>query len=148
MSIDWHNICDSRTQFAIRDGSFGMFEFVYNYVEKDDLIKYLRLVVIVSFYLAIRQYYTKWAQTKALQRQLADDEREKKEKPSKDEQKKLEQEKKLKAEAANFGWGKKTRRDVKLQEAELVAQAETLRQRHQTAYDAAEDHDIEDLLED
>lgn len=63
------------------------------------------------------------------------------------EQKKQEKLQKLEDEAKTFGWGKTTRRNVKRQEQALAEATESLRERHQGAYDAAEDHDIEDLLE-
>lgn len=54
----------------------------------------------------------------------------------------------LEKEANEFGWGKKTRKNVKTTQAVLEQLAEETRQRHQSAYDAQEDADIEDLLED
>ncbi|QEL57995.1 hypothetical protein CJJ09_000025 [Candidozyma auris] len=55
---------------------------------------------------------------------------------------------KLDEESKTFGWGKATRRNVKRQEHLLNEAAETIQASEQSAYDAAEDHDIEDLLED
>lgn len=63
------------------------------------------------------------------------------------EQKAQEKYQKLEDEAQTFGWGKVTRRNVKKQEKALADATEALRESHQGAYDAAEDHDIEDLLE-
>ncbi|CAH2353432.1 processing of GAS1 and ALP protein 2 [[Candida] railenensis] len=125
-----------------------MFEFIYDYVEKDTFTKYLRLVIFVAAYVIFRNYYSEWAKMKQVKRQIALDEQEKLDKPEKERKEKEAQAAKLKAEAATFGWGKKTRKNVKLVERELAESATTLRERHQTSYDAQEDHDIEDLLED
>lgn len=125
-----------------------MFEFIYNYAEKEAVIKYLRLVIVVSFYLIFRQYYSTWAQKKYINDQVAKDEQEKLTKPERDEAARIAQEESLKKEAASFGWGKKTRNNVNTQQAILQDQLDVIRQRNQTAYDAAEDHDIEDLLQD
>ncbi|KAK6456493.1 uncharacterized protein RJT20DRAFT_135245 [Scheffersomyces xylosifermentans] len=125
-----------------------MLEFLDDYVkDRDSFIKYLRLVVFVCFYLIARQYYTKYATEKLAQKQHAEDQREAALKPEKEKREKEELEEKLRKEAKTFGWGKRTRKNVKNTEATLQEAAEELRQRHQTAYDAAEDHDIEDLLE-
>lgn len=125
-----------------------MFEFIFDYVEKDTFYKYFRLLIFVTLYILFRKYYSEWAKHKQIKRQLEIDEKEKLEKPGKEREEKLEAEQALQREAASFGWGKKTRKNVKLQESILTQEADELRERHQTAYDAAEDHDIEDLLED
>lgn len=125
-----------------------MFEFIYDYVERETFIKYFRLTVVVSVYILARKLYSNFAKDALIKRQIAIDEKEKLEKPAKEQAKLEEREKKLEAEAKSFGWGKKTRRNVKLQEKVLNDTIDELRFREQGAYDAAEDHDIEDLLED
>lgn len=124
-----------------------MFEFLYDYVDKDNLQKYLRLTVIVCLYLFIRTYYTNWSKQRQVRRQLDLDKKEQEIDAEYKEQKKQEKFEKLEAEAKTFGWGKTTRRNVKKQEQALADATEALRESHQGAYDAAEDHDIEDLLE-
>lgn len=76
------------------------------------------------------------------------DEKEKLEKPEKERKAREEGQQKLEKEAASFGWGKKTRRNIKVSQSVLDDQLMEVRERHQTAYDAAEDHDIDELLED
>ncbi|KAG2733993.1 hypothetical protein G9P44_003518 [Scheffersomyces stipitis] len=125
-----------------------MFEFIFEFVDREIFIKYFRLIVFVCAYLIIRQYYTKYATNKLAKKQFDDDERELALKPEKEKKQKEELQKKLDTEAKTFGWGKKTRKTVKHTEAILTEAAEELRQRNQTFYNAAEDHDIEDLLED
>lgn len=125
-----------------------MFEFIFDYVDRDSFTKYLRLTVFVAAYAIFRKYYSEWAKMKQVKRQLEMDKIEQAEKPEKDRKKKLEDDKKLAEEAATFGWGKKTRKNVKLTEAKIQESMQELRERHQSAYDAQEDHDIEDLLED
>lgn len=125
-----------------------MFEAIFNYIEREDFIKYLRLSIIVFVYVIFRQYYSNYAKAQQTKRQLLMDEKEKKEKPEREKKERLEKEKLLEKEAASFGWGKKTRKDVKTKQTILEDQLSELRERHQTVYDAAEDHDIEDLLED
>lgn len=124
-----------------------MFEFIYSYVEREALVRYLRLTIFVAFYILLRGYYVNWSKQRQVKKQLEADEREKKEMPErkKEEAKKKKQE--LQEQAASFGWGKKTRKNVKLLEEQLRENADELRNRHQSSYDAAEDHDIEDLLE-
>lgn len=124
-----------------------VFEFLYNYVEKDTLHKYLRLTVIVCIYLFVRTYYTNWSKQKQVRRQLDLDKKEKEMDAERKEQKEQEKIEKLDAEAKTFGWGKTTRRNVKKQEQALTEATEALRDQYQGAYDAAEDHDIDDLLE-
>lgn len=125
-----------------------MFEFIFDYVDKESFIKYLRLTVVVGFYLIFRQYYSKWAQAKAVKRQVELDRIEKAEKPEKERLEKLAQQEELIKESNSFGWGKKTRNTVKLQQAQLEEQLSEIRERNQSSYDAQEDHDIEELLED
>lgn len=125
-----------------------MFEFIFDYVEEDKFYKYFRLLIIMGLYLVCRNIYTEYAKQSQIKRQLELDETEKLEKPAKEEREKIEREEALTNDAATFGWGKKTRKNVKLQESILEQETEELRQRNQSAYDAAEDHDIEDLLED
>lgn len=125
-----------------------MFEFIYDYVDRETFIKYFRLIVVVSVYLLARTWYSNYAKNALVNRQIAIDEKEKLDKPAKEKAKLELEEKKLKDEAKTFGWGKKTRRNVKLQQQILQDTADELRYRVQGSYDAAEDHDIEDLLED
>lgn len=125
-----------------------MFEFIFDYVDKESFTKYLRLTVVVGFYLIFRQYYSKWAQSKAVKRQVDEDNIEKAEKPEKERLEKLAQQEELIKESKAFGWGKKTRNTVKLQQAQLEEQLSEVRERNQSSYDAQEDHDIEELLED
>lgn len=124
------------------------FAFVYNYVDKDTLHKYLRLTIIVCLYVFLRSYYSNYAKQKEIQRKIDEDKREKALEKEKAETEEAETLSKLDDEAQTFGWGKATRRTVKRQSAALKQQAEDLREYHQSAYDAAEDHDIDDLLED
>lgn len=124
-----------------------IFEFIYNYVYRDTFQKYLRLTVIVCLYLFIRTYYTNWSKQRQVRRQLALSKKEAELDAEYKEKKKQENLQRLENEAKTFGWGKTTRRNVKKQEQELANITEALREKHQGAYDAAEDHDIEDLLE-
>lgn len=125
-----------------------MFEIIFEYLEEDKFYKYLRLLIIVGVYLMCRNIYSEYAKQHQIKRQLEIDEKEKLEKPAKEEREKAEKEEALAKEAAAFGWGKKTRKNVKLQQSILEQEAEDLRQGYQSAYNAAEDHDIEGLLED
>lgn len=125
-----------------------MFEVIFDYVERDDFFKYLRLTVLVAAYVIVRKYYSQWASYKQVKRQIEIAKREREAKPEKDRAEREALEASLAKESQTFGWGKKTRESVKLSANLLEAEAADLRQRHQTAYDAAEDHDIEDLLED
>ena len=125
-----------------------MFESVFDYVDRDEFTKYIRLLIIVSCYILFRKYYTKYASLKLIKRQLEQDKKEKEEKPARDSAERQALHDKLAAEAETIGWGKKTRKNVQVHQLILEAQAAELRERHQTAYDAAEDNDIEDLLED
>ncbi|KAL7665127.1 Processing of GAS1 and ALP protein 2 [[Candida] zeylanoides] len=125
-----------------------MFEVIFDYVERDDFFKYLRLTVLVAAYVIVRKYYSQWASYKQVKRQIEIAKREREAKPEKDRAAREALEASLAQESQTFGWGKKTRESVKLSANLLEAEAADLRQRHQTAYDAAEDHDIEDLLED
>lgn len=125
-----------------------MFEFIFEYIEQDKFYKYFRLLIIVGMYMFCRRIYTEYAKQSQIKRQIAIDEQEKLEKPAREERERAEKQEALEKEAASFGWGKKTRKNVKLQETILQQESEDLRQRYQSSYDAAEDHDIEDLLED
>lgn len=125
-----------------------MFEGIFDYVDKDTYMLYMRLFCVLSFYLVARKWYTNWARQRQIKTQMEADEKEKSEKEERDKKAAQELEERLEAEANTFGWGKKTRKNVKLQEAILSSQVADLRERHQTSFNEAEDHDIEDLLED
>lgn len=125
-----------------------MFELIYDYFPKDDVTKYIRLVIAVGVYLFIRKYYSQWAQNKQQERQLAIDAQEKAAKPEKDRKEQEVLEEKIDRESNNFGWGKKTRSREKRKQAIVEQIADEERLRYQSAYDAAADHDIEHLLED
>ncbi|MCP8716283.1 MAG: hypothetical protein M5E90_02570 [Asgard group archaeon] len=124
------------------------FDEIFDYVEKDLFYKYFRLFLVVCTYLIFRKYYSSWAAKKQTQTQFAEDERELAEKSEREAREKKQNFDKLNDEAKEFGWGKKTRQNVKLTEALLEEYVAEQRQRKQTAYDAQEDADIEDLLED
>ncbi|EGW34398.1 uncharacterized protein SPAPADRAFT_59831 [Spathaspora passalidarum NRRL Y-27907] len=124
-----------------------MFEEIFEFVDKETFTKYFRLTIVVCAYLIFRKYYSQWAAKKQTERQMADDEKEKAEKPERERKAREEQAQQLEAEAKQFGWGKKTRRTVKTTEAALDQIIQEQRQRNQTSYDAQEDADIEDLLE-
>lgn len=124
------------------------FEEIYEYIEKDTFLKYFRLAIVICAYLIFRKYYSQWAAKKQSEYQQKLDEKEKAEKPARDAEAQRQLEESLEKEANEFGWGKKTRKNVKTTQAVLEQLAEETRQRHQTAYDAQEDADIEDLLED
>lgn len=123
------------------------FQFIYNYVDKDTLHKYLRLTIIVCLYIFARGYYSNWSKQRQVRNQLDLDNKlkaQEKQKKQEEEEQKFDQ---LDDEAKSFGWGKATRRKVKRQEKILQDAAEEIRENNQSSYDAAEDHDIEDLLE-
>ncbi|KAI5966720.1 uncharacterized protein KGF55_000129 [Candida pseudojiufengensis] len=124
------------------------FEEIYDYVERDTFKKYFRLTIVLCAYFIFRKYYSQWASRKQTEHQLKQDEQEKLAKPLKEAEAQQQIEEKLEKEANEFGWGKKTRKNVKITEAVLEQIAAETRQRHQTAYNAQEDADIEDLLED
>lgn len=124
------------------------FQFIYNYVDSEQLHKYLRLTIVVCIYVFARGYYQTWAKQKHIKTQLELDRKEKEQDAERKEKQAAETLEKLDQEAKTFGWGKATRRKVKRQEQALKDAAELLRDHHQGAYDAAEDHDIDDLLED
>lgn len=125
-----------------------IFNFVYNYVDESQFKKYFRLVVVVCVYIFFRTWYTNWAKTKEIARRIEEDNRLAETKQEREDNEVKEKFEKLDNEAATFGWGKATRRNVKRQEHILTEAAERIRDLEQSAYDAAEDHDIEDLLED
>lgn len=123
------------------------FQFIYNYVDQDTFTKYLRLTIIVCIYIFLRGYYSNWSKQRQVKNQIDLDNKLKAEEKKREEQKEEEKLENLDNEAKSFGWGKATRRNVKRQEKILQDAAEEIRERKQTAYDAAEDHDIDDLLE-
>lgn len=124
-----------------------VFNFIYQYVDEDQFKKYFRLVIIVCVYLFFRTWYTNWAKTHEIARRIEEDNRLAANGKAQEEEEILEKFELLDNEAATFGWGKATRRNVKRQEHVLTEAAEQLRAAEQSTYDAAEDHDIEDLLE-
>lgn len=124
-------------------------DFIYEYVDKDTFKKYFRLVIIVCIYVFVRGYYSTYAKQRQIRRQLDLDSKEKERAASKeasldDAKKELED---VDEKNLGFGWGKATRRKVKTQEKVMQITEEEVRKRKQTAYDAAEDHDIDHLLE-
>lgn len=125
----------------------GVFDFIYNYVDKDTFTKYFRLVVVVCGYIIVRGLYQNWATQYHVKQQIQRDEEEKALKKENDAKIEKEKKEKLLEEAETFGWGKKTRKENKLKAAYIEQQFNEIRQRNQTSYDAQEDHDIEDLLE-
>ncbi|KAG7663296.1 uncharacterized protein J8A68_003210 [[Candida] subhashii] len=125
-----------------------MFEEIFEFIDKDTFTKYFRLTIVVCAYIIFRKYYSQWAAKKQTETQMAIDEKEKAEKPERDRREQEELEERLEAESKQFGWGKKTRKNVKITQAVLEQIAQEQRERHQTSYDAQEDADIEDLLED
>ncbi|CAK9436433.1 uncharacterized protein LODBEIA_P09910 [Lodderomyces beijingensis] len=124
------------------------FDEIYDYVEKDTFKRYFRLAIFIFAYLIFRKYYAQWAGKRQTEHQLQLDEQEKLERPQREAEAQAELESNLNKEANEFGWGKKTRKNVKLTQTVLEQIASETRQRHQTSYDAQEDADIEDLLED
>lgn len=103
----------------------------------------LRLTVIVGGYVLVRNVVQKYLANKQLLAQLKHDEENKEAKKQTD----LVDDPNAQATGAladdgSWGWGKKTRRNVKRQEKILQEQLDRL----EDAYD--EDKDIEDLLED
>lgn len=125
-----------------------MFEFIFDYIEREKFQKYFRLFIVVIVYILVRGYYTNWSKQRQVQAQIDRDNQEAAEKPEREALEREEKLKKLESEAQLFGWGKQTRSKVKMQEQILQEAVSELRERNQSAYDAAEDHDIEDLLED
>lgn len=125
-----------------------MFEFIYNYVDQEKFKSYFRLFLFIIIYIMVRGYYTNWAKQRQVKHQLAEDKREAEEKPERERQEREARLQEIEEEAQLFGWGKQTRSKAKKNEALLQEAVAELRERNQLAYDAAEDHDIEDLLED
>lgn len=125
-----------------------IFDFIYKYVEREVVTKYLRLAMCLSVYLMMRGIYLKWAMNKQLKQQVSKDEAEKAEKPEVLRKEKEEVERKLVEDEQVFGWGKKTRSTEKRKQAVIDLFAEEERQRNQDVYDVQEDSDIDDLLED
>lgn len=130
------------------DNEQPVLQFIYNHVDEDVFKKYFRLVIIVCVYIFARQFYANWAKQKQIRHQLAADKAEKEMEQQRRETEASEVLERVDNEAKGFGWGKATRRNVKHQEKVLQDTSEQLRQQAQDGYDAAEDHDIEDLLED
>ncbi|EDK41924.1 hypothetical protein LELG_00102 [Lodderomyces elongisporus NRRL YB-4239] len=124
------------------------FEEIYDYVEKDTFKRYFRLAIFIFAYLIFRKYYSQWAGKRQTEHQLRIDAEEKAKKAEREAEAQREIDEKLNKEAQEFGWGKKTRKNVKVTEMVLEQIALETRQRHQSAFDAQEDADIEDLLED
>lgn len=124
-----------------------IFNFIYKYVDEEQFKKYFRLIIIVCVYLFFRTWYTNWAKTKEIARRIEEDNRLAEARKNEKEAEATEKFELLDNDAATFGWGKATRRNVKRQEHVLNEAAEQLRAAEQSTYDAAEDHDIEDLLE-
>lgn len=121
----------------------ALLDFIDNYLDKKNIQKYLRLIVIVCVYLSVRTWYTNWTKQRQVRRQLDLDKQEQ----ERDTQLADSKIKKFENEAQSFGWGKTTRRNVKRQEKALAEATAALCEAHQTTYDAAEDRDIEELLE-
>lgn len=130
--------------------SFTMaaFDEIFDYVDRDTFFQYFRLTLVVCTYLIFRKYYSSWAIKKQTATQLEQDKREQSEKSEREAKESIEKFDTISNEAKEFGWGKKTRNNVKLTEAVLAEYSEQQRQRNQTSYDAQEDADIDDLLED
>lgn len=124
-----------------------IFEFMYNYVDQDNFKKYFRLIMIVCVYLFMRTWYTNFAKQKEIQRKLEEDKLYKEEKAKREQEEKEQKIENVEQEAQSFGWGKTTRRNVKRQEQILEEKIKEVNEANQSAYDAAEDHDIDDLLE-
>lgn len=122
-------------------------EFIYNYVDKETFKKYFRLTIIVCIYIFARGYYSNWSKQRQVKNQLDLDNKMKEQEKAHKEKKEEEKLERVDDEAKSFGWGKATRRKVKHQEKILQDAAEEIRETNQSAYDAAEDHDIDDLLE-
>lgn len=127
-----------------------MWENILPELTRESLQKYIRLVVLVACYVLARGYYTNWSKTRQVAQQLARDKKAKQDMldgkaPAVEAQPvpKVDPE-----TVAAFGWGKKTASQQKQREQVVSKLAEQVRQRQQSLYDAAEDHDIEDLLED
>ncbi|CCH43574.1 hypothetical protein BN7_3127 [Wickerhamomyces ciferrii] len=106
-----------------------------------DIHKAIRLVVIIGGYIFIRNIAQKVLANRQLKQQLAQDEKDR----DQERIRELVEDPKAKTTAteSGFGWGKKTRRNIKLQEEILKETLEKLE--HQ---DDDSDKDIEDLLED
>lgn len=127
-------------------------EFIYNYVDRDTFKKYFRLTIIVCIYVIARGYYANYAKTQQVKRQIAQDNADKqREKDQAVHAERIDNAQKelsaVEKQNQGFGWGKATRRKVKAQEQVVKLTEEQLRERQQSEYDAAEDHDIEEYLE-
>lgn len=124
-----------------------MFEVIFDYVDKDQFFKYLKLVIIVAGYLFFREIYSNHMKIKQVEKQLKEDEEIKANKPEADRKKREEEDQRLENEAKTFGWGKRTRKNAKLAQRAIEDRAEET-YNLSSAYNAAEDHDIDYLLED
>ena len=108
-----------------------------------DIHKAIRLTVIVGGYILIRNVTQKYLANRQLENQLKQDTERKEQERIED----LVDDPNAKASGlddGSWGWGKKTRRNVKRQEKILQEQIENL----QNGQALDEDKDIEDLLED
>ncbi|CAI5755556.1 unnamed protein product [Candida verbasci] len=124
------------------------FDEIYDYVEKDTFIRYFRLSIFIFAYLVFRKYYSNWAAKKQSDHQARLDALEKENKPEQERIAKEQELELLESESKEFGWGKKTRRNVKVTEHVLNDIAAEQNLRNQSFYNAQEDADIEELLED
>lgn len=121
-------------------------DWLYQYVDRDTLIRYIRLTACVLFYLILRNYYSSWIEKKQIQRQMEKDKKDKEEEPMRKEQLKAQKQESLEKEASSFGWGKKTRKNVKTQESKLEELADELQLGREAGFNPNEDRDIENLL--
>lgn len=117
---------------------------------RDGLIKYIRLVVLIACYVLARRYFTNWSKTRQVAQQVA---RDKQEKQDRLDGKIQDAEEPIKGSVnpeltSSFGWGKKTASLQKQKQKVVNDLVEQVRQETQSQYDAAEDHDIDYLLED
>lgn len=74
------------------------------------------------------------------------DKKDKEEEPMRKEQLKAQKQESLEKEASSFGWGKKTRKNVKTQESKLEELADELQLGREAGFNPNEDRDIENLL--
>lgn len=117
-------------------------------ITRESIQNYIRLVVLVACYILARGYYTNWSKTRQVARQLALEKKAKEQQEAEKKQGTSLDEGTVDPEAVlSFGWGKKTASIQKKRQQAVNKLAHQVRERQQTAFDAAEDHDIEDLLE-
>lgn len=128
-----------------------MLEGVFIDLSRESLQKFIRLVMIMACYVLARGYYTNWSKTRQVAKQIARDKQNQQARidvklaeSMEDSKCELMSEK----EVVSFGWGKKTLQIQKEKEKKVKKLAEQVLQKNQTQYDAAEDHDIENLLQD